>query len=310
MKEKRFVGSLMLTLTAFIWGIAFVAQSVGMEYVGPYTFNAVRFLIGGMVLIPCIAFLKKQGAGGTAAVRMTAERRRMAVIGGLSCGLCLGVASTLQQLGILYSDSVGKVGFITSLYIILVPILGMFLGKKVGFNIWGSVAVAVVGMYLLCMKGGLSVQTGDVMVFISALIFSLHIMAIDYFSPRTDGVVISCVQFFVASAFSGVLMLIFETPTLAGLAAAWAPVLYAGVLSCGVAYTLQVLAQKNIEPTVASLIMSLESVFSLLAGWVILNQKLSGQELFGCVLVFAAIVLAQLPVRERVPDIQCQDKAV
>lgn len=294
--DKKLASSLMLMLTAFIWGAAFVAQSVGMDYVGPYTFNAARFAIGGVVLIPCIFLLRRGNKNGGERPRMTAGERKLAVVGGICCGLCLGLASSLQQVGILYSDSVGKVGFMTSLYIIIVPLLGLFLGKRVGMNIWGSVAIAAAGMYLLCMTGGLNIQQGDFFAFLCAVGFSVHIMVIDYFSPKTDGVVISCIQFLIASLFAAILMVLFETPRLDGLLAAWAPILYAGVLSSGVGYTLQVVAQRNIEPTIASLIMSLESVFSLLTGWVILGQRLAARELLGCVLVFAAIVLAQVPM--------------
>lgn len=298
MTDKKIVGSLMLMVTALIWGAAFVAQSVGMDYIGPHTFNAARFAIGGLVLIPGIFLLPKVNKSGAATAGMPGGQWKPAVIGGICCGLCLAVASTLQQLGVLYSDSVGKVGFMTSLYIILVPILGIFLGRKAGLNIWLSVMISVVGMYLLCMTEELAIDSGDFFTLLCALGFAVHIMVIDYFTPRADSVVISCIQFFVAGLVSAVLMLLFETPTLTSLSAAWAPVLYAGILSCGVAYTLQVVAQKHIEPTVASLIMSLESVFSLLTGWVILGQQLSAKELFGCALVFVAIVLAQVPVKK------------
>ena len=287
MNAKKIGSSMLLTLTALIWGVAFVAQSVGMDYVGPYTFNAARFIIGGAVLLPVVfAFNKK-----------TLNRRsvKAGIIGGLCCGVCLSVASTLQQVGILYSDSVGKVGFITSLYIILVPLLGIFLGKKVTANVWISVVIAAAGMYLLCITDSVSFQLGDLLVLLCAAGFSVHILVIDYFSPKADGVLISCIQFFIAGIFCLVLTILFEEPVMENLLAAKVPILYAGVLSSGVGYTLQVVAQRNIEPTVASLIMSLESVFSLAAGAFILQQLLSGKEMVGCVLVFAAIVLAQLP---------------
>lgn len=293
--RKSLCSSVMLTLTALIWGVAFVAQSEGMNYVGGFTFNACRFLVGGAVLIPCIFFLNRLG-GGQASV--TEEERRgrmrMGVIGGICCGVFLCVAASLQQFGVAYT-TVGKAGFITALYIVIVPLFGLFLKKTVGVNIWISVVLATVGMYLLCITEGFSVGKGDTLVFLCAIGFSFHILVIDYFSPKADGVVISCVQFFTAGVISSVMMFLFEEPTAASVKAAWLPILYAGVMSCGVAYTLQVVAQKNLEPTVASLLMSLESVFSLLAGWVILGQKLSARELFGCVLVFAAILLAQIP---------------
>lgn len=297
-KKKSLRSSAMLTLTALIWGVAFVAQSEGMNHVGAFTFNACRFLVGGLVLIPCIFLLKK--VNGDQRDRMSREeqrsQRRMGIIGGVCCGIFICAGSTLQQFGIAQT-TVGKAGFITSLYIIIVPILGLFLRKKVGLNIWVSVAIAAAGMYLLCVTEGFSISRGDFLVFLCAIGFSLHILVIDYFSPKADGVVISCVQFFTAGIISSVFMFLFERPTWDAVMAAWAPVLYAGVMSCGVGYTLQVVAQKDVEPTVASLIMSLESVFSVLAGWLLLGQKMSPKELAGCVLVFGAIILAQLPVR-------------
>lgn len=294
-KKKSLRSSLLLTLTALIWGVAFVAQSEGMNYVGGFTFIASRYLIGGAVLVPCIFLLRKwnpQWSELSEAERK--QQNRTGIIGGICCGVALCVASSLQQFGIFYT-TVGKAGFITALYIVIVPLFGLFLKKKVGLNIWISVLVAAVGMYLLCITEGFSIGKGDFLVLLCAVAFSFHILIIDHFSPKADGVLISCVQFFTAGVIGTVLMFLYEQPTWNSLLSAWAPILYAGVLSSGVAYTLQVVAQKDIDPTIASLIMSLESVFSLLAGWVLLGQKLSGKELFGCVLVFAAIILAQIP---------------
>lgn len=295
-RQTSLRSSAMLTLTALIWGVAFVAQSEGMNYVGGFTFNACRFIVGGMVLIPCIFFLRRVNGDQWAKLDRTeqAKRRKTGITGGICCGVFICLGSTFQQFGIAQT-TVGKAGFITSLYIIIVPILGLFLRKKVGLNIWVSVGIAALGMYLLCITEGFAISRGDFLVFLCAIGFSLHILVIDYFSPKADGVVISCVQFFTAGIISGVLMFFFERPTWDAVMAAWAPVLYAGVMSCGVGYTLQVVAQKDVEPTIASLIMSLESVFSLLAGWVLLGQKMSPKELSGCVLVFGAIVLAQVP---------------
>lgn len=292
-KKKSYRSSAMLTLTALIWGVAFVAQSEGMNYVGAFTFNACRFILGGLVLVPCIFFLRK-GNGVQLNREEQKRQRKTGVIGGVCCGIFICLGSTLQQFGIAQT-TVGKAGFITSLYIIIVPVLGLFLRKNVGLNIWVSVAIAAAGMYLLCITEGFSISRGDFLVFLCAIGFSLHILVIDYFSPKADGVVISCVQFFTAGIISSVFMFLFERPTWEAVMAAWAPVLYAGVMSCGVGYTLQVIAQKDVEPTIASLIMSMESVFSLLAGWVLLGQKMSPKELSGCVLVFGAIILAQVP---------------
>lgn len=295
-KAKSLRSSAMLMLTAFIWGVAFVAQSEGMNYVGGFTFNGCRFVIGGIVLIPCIFFLRKVNREQYRQLDRQEQARqlRTGVKGGMCCGVFLCLASSLQQFGIAQT-TVGKAGFITSLYIIIVPILGLFLKKRVEFKIWISVVIAAFGMYLLCITEGFSISRGDFLVFLCAIGFSLHILVIDYFSPKADGVVISCAQFFTAGAISWVMTLLFEKPEWTAITAAWLPVLYAGVMSCGVAYTLQVVAQKDIDPTVATLIMSLESVFSLLAGWVLLEQRLSAKELAGCVLVFGAIILAQIP---------------
>ncbi|MEW4414704.1 DMT family transporter [Clostridium sp. AN503] len=295
-KKKSLRSSAMLALTALIWGVAFVAQSEGMNYVGGFTFNCCRFLVGGFVLIPCIFFLRK--VNGTQLEELSVadrrSRRRVGLTGGICCGIFICIASSLQQFGIAYT-TVGKAGFITALYIVIVPLFGLFLKKKAGMNIWVSVVIAAVGMYLLCITEGFSIGRGDFLVFLCAIGFSLHILVIDYFSPKADGVVISCVQFFTAGIISCVLMMVFEKPSWSAVFSAWAPVLYAGVMSCGVGYTLQVVAQKHVEPTVASLIMSLESVFSVLAGWVLLGQSLSARELLGCVFVFGAIILAQIP---------------
>lgn len=298
--KKSGVSKALLLLTGLIWGVAFVAQSEGMNYVGAFTFNCARFLIGGLVLIPCIFFLRKVNGDKQAAMDQEAREkyRKTGIVGGLCCGVFICLGSTLQQFGIAQT-TVGKAGFITALYIVIVPVLGLFLKKKAGLNIWASVAIAAAGMYLLCVNEGFSIGRGDFLVFLGSIGFSFHILVIDYFSPKADGVVISCIQFFTAGIISGILMFLFEHPSWSSLLAAWAPVLYAGVLSCGVAYTLQVVAQKNVDPTVASLILSLESAFSLLAGWVLLGQKMSAKELFGCVLVFAAIMLAQVPVKKR-----------
>ena len=298
--------SMLLLLTAAIWGVAFVAQSVGMDYVGPFTFNTVRSLLGGSVLIPCIVLLKRINVGSkdTAGAAEHASgdpagQRKVLLTGGVACGVLLCIASNLQQFGIMYT-SVGKSGFITAMYIVLVPVLGIFLKKKAGIKIWCSVAIAVGGLYLLCMTdSGFSIQKGDLLLLLGAVIFSFHILTIDYFSPKVDGVKMSCIQFFTCGILSMVCMFLFEQPQIGAILQAWMPIVYAGVLSCGVAYTLQIVGQKGMNPTVASLILSMESVISVIAGWLILHQKLSGRELLGCVLMFAAIILVQLPERKR-----------
>lgn len=318
MKKTSWKSPVLLFLTAVIWGVAFVAQSVGMEYIGPFTFNCVRSLIGGIVLIPCIWILDRvrgKGNGRSAdrngkneisgkqtpdqpAGSMAGSNRRTVLTGGICCGLALFAASNLQQFGIQYT-SVGKAGFITAMYIVLVPVLGIFLKKKVGWKVRISVVLAVAGLYLLCITEGFSVGKGDLLVLLCALVFAVHILVIDYFSPKADGVRLSCIQFLVCGLLSGVGMLLTEKPDMGAILQAWMPILYAGVMSCGVAYTLQIIGQKDMDPTIASLILSLESVVSVLAGWVLLGQSLSAKELFGCVLMFGAIILAQLPERKK-----------
>lgn len=284
----------LLFLTAAIWGIAFVAQSLGMDYVEPLTFTCIRSLMGGLTLLPLIWLLnkkksvKEEGAGSSG-------DRRLLWTGGICCGIALCLASNLQQVGIQYT-TVGKAGFITACYIIIVPILGLFFKKRCSPVIIGAVFLSGAGLYLLCMSGDrLSLSPGDLLMLISACLFAVHIMVIDFFAPRTDGVKMSCIQFWVSGILSGIAMLLFERPVLSQILAARVPLCYAGILSCGVAYTLQIVGQKNMNPTVASLILSLEAGISTLAGWVILGQRLSPRELFGCVLMFGAILLAQVP---------------
>ena len=302
MKKMSLKNITMLFLTAFIWGVAFVAQSVGMNYIGPFTFSCVRSILGGIVLIPCIWFLdrlKMKEEGVTEKRTMSEKEKKTLLIGGICCGIALCVASNLQQFGVKYT-TVGKAGFITALYIVLVPIFGIFLKKKVGVKVWISVAISVVGLYLLCMTEKLSISKGDFLVLLCAIVFSIHILVIDHFSPLVDGVRMSCIQFWITGILSAIPMFLFEKPSLSAIFAAAVPLLYAGVMSSGVSYTLQIVAQKDADPTVASLILSLESVFSVLAGWGVLGQVLSVREICGCVLMFAAIILAQLPERKTV----------
>lgn len=288
MKTGQMRNSLLLLLTAFIWGAAFVAQSVGGEAVGCFTFNGVRSLIGALVLLPVIWLMDAKKK----------EDQKTLIMGGICCGVMLCIASNFQQFGISFT-TVGKAGFITAMYILIVPILGLFMKKKPGLQVWLGVVLAMMGLYLLCMTSeSFSLSKGDFLVLICAGFFSLHILIIDYFSPKVDGVRMSCIQFLVCGILSMVMAFIFETPEVSVILSGWLPILYAGVLSCGVAYTLQIVGQKNMDPTVASLILSLESVFSVLAGWLILNQTLSLRELSGCVLMFLAIILAQLPQKK------------
>ena len=241
MKTKSFKSSLLLFLAAFIWGVAFVAQSVGMDYVGPFTFNAVRCFVGSLVLIPVIFWNQKRTAKKVDKDTLH-DRPKESILGGISCGILFFIATSLQQIGILYT-SVGKAGFITAMYIVLVPIFGIFLGKKVRLLIWFCVALAVAGLYFLCMNETFRLNTGDFLVILCAVCFSVHILVIDHFSPKVDGVRLSAIQFLVAGIACGIPMLIWEHPELPGILAASMPLLYAGVMSCGVAFTLQIIAQ-------------------------------------------------------------------
>lgn len=293
-KQVPLKNSLFLLLTATIWGIAFVAQSVGMDYVGAFTFNSVRSLMGALVLLPVIFILDKQKPQTKLSDAEKKASRKTLITGGISCGILLCLASNFQQFGIKYT-TVGKAGFITACYIVIVPIFGLFMKKKCSSYIWAAVALALAGLYLLCIKDGFSIGKGDFLVLICAFLFSLHILTIDHFSPMTDGVKMSCIQFLVSGLLSGIPALAMENPQFSSLLAAWQPLLYAGVMSCGVAYTLQIIGQKDMNPTVAALILSLESCISVLAGWLILGQSLSIREILGCVIMFCAIILAQLP---------------
>ena len=298
--KQQIKSSLILLLTATIWGVAFVAQSVGMEYIGPFTFNAIRCVLGGLVLIPVILVLKKKKETG--AENQEKEDKKTLWAGGIACGVILCIASNLQQFGIMEA-SVGKSGFFTALYIVMIPVIGIFIGKRPGIKLWFCVALAVVGMYLLCMKdGSFTIERADIMLLLCALAFSFHILVVDYFSPKVDGVKMSRIQFFVCGVLSAVGMLFTETPDISNIQAAWLPLLYAGLLSCGVGYTLQIVGQKGINPVIASLIMSLESVISALAGWVILGQVLSPKEILGCVLMFVAIIITQIPIGNKKTD--------
>ena len=295
MNKKQLKSGGILLLTAIIWGFAFVAQSVGMDYVGPFTFGCVRFFIGGLILIPCIAILKKCNG---AEEKRKEEDTKTLWIGGICCGIALAAASTLQQIGIMHT-TVGQAGFITACYILLVPVFGLFFHKKCGILVWIGVLLAVAGLYFLCINENLTIGKGDLLVFLCAIVFAVHILVIDHFSPKVDGVKMSCIQFFVSGTICLVPTLLLEHPHVAQLLAAWQPILYAGVLSCGVAYTLQIIGQKGMNPTVASLILSLESVISVLAGILILHQTPTSREVLGCILMFTAILLAQLPTPEK-----------
>ena len=289
----------MLLLTAFIWGTAFVAQSVGMDYLEPFTFNGVRCLIGAIALLPCIWFFNR---GKEQENKINDENAKRDLIkGGIACGILLFAASSLQQIGLVYTAA-GKAGFITAFYIVLVPVFGIFLHKNIGWKVWTAVAIALAGLYFLCITEAFTIGVGDIYVLLCALIFSVHILVVDHYAPKVDGVKLSCIQFLVAGIVSIPFMLILESPKMGNMMTSWFPLIYAGVFSCGIAYTLQILGQKNVNPAIASLILSLESCFSVLSGWVILGERLSARETIGCIMMFAAIILAQIPDKKSSAD--------
>ncbi len=295
MQMKKFLNPLLLFVTAFIWGVAFVAQKSGSDTVGPFFFNGLRSVIAGVALLPVIALLGNRAPQPVDGVK----NRKTLILGGVLCGTALFAATYFQQLGMTLGTDAGKSGFITALYIVLVPILGIFLKKRATIKTWISVLIAVVGLYLLCVTGGFSVQLGDLMVLVCALLFAVHILVIDHFSPRVESVKMACIQFFVCAALSFLFALITrEQNSLQNVFNAYIPILYLGLMSSGVGYTLQIVAQRGTDPTIASMIMSFESVFAVLSG-MFFGETLTAREGIGCVLMFFAIILSQLPERKK-----------
>ena len=290
---NKMKSNLMLLLCAMIWGSAFVAQSKGMDHIGPWTFNAMRSIIGGLTLLLLMPLLDK--VRNVKKEEITNKKELLK--GGILCGVVLCFASFFQQKGIQFT-TIGKAGFLTALYTIAVPVLGIFIGKKTRPLVWICVVISVIGFYFLSMQGSFTLGTGDGLVLAGSLLFAIHILVIDYFSPKTDGVRLSCIQFFTAGMISLVPMFLFEQPSFYAVIQAASPILYAGVLSSGAGYTLQIVGQKGADPAVASLLLSLESVFAAISGFLFLHQVLSGRELLGCTLIFIAIILSQLPEKK------------
>lgn len=284
--KNNLKGSFILLITAIIWGSSFVSQKMGVEVVGPLTFIGLRTLLGSFVLLPVILICDNFKPD---------FKNKELLKGGLLCGILLCIASLFQTYGMIYIDA-GKSGFITSLYMIFVPLIGIFLGKKITYRNLIAVFIALIGMYLLCIKNGLtSINIGDVLVLICAVFFAMHIIVIDKYSPNVDGIKLSCIQFFVTGLISSIGMLLIEKPTLTDIIISLPPITYSGIMSCGIAYTLQIIGQKYAEPTIASIILSLESVFAVLSGWLFLNEILTYRELVGCVVLFIAVIYVQLP---------------
>jgi len=285
-KARKARGNFLLLLTAMIWGSSFVAQSAGADLISPAFFNGTRMLLGSLLLSPLAVYRMRR--------YVPASSRRTLLLGGACCGVLMFTGSYIQQTGIAYTTA-GKAGFLTAIYVVLVPVLGIFLKKKPRPILWVSVALACVGLYFLCFTDKtFSLAMGDAAMLGGAVMFALHIMVVDHFSPLVDGVCLSFVQFLTAGSLGMVVAFITEQPSFAALSAAAVPILYTGVFTMGVAYTLQIVAQKDTDPTVASLILCMESVFAVVFGWLILHETLSLREGVGSVFMFVAVLLAQL----------------
>ncbi len=294
--SKKLRANILLLITAMIWGSSFVSQVSGMEHVGPITFQGIRLMLAAAVLVPVVLVMNR-GKGPLFAPEKREENRNV-LRGGICCGIALFVACILQQIGCVFTTA-GKAAFITTLYVVVVPIFSLFLGKRVRPIMWVCVGLGVIGLYLLAMPGGFgSVSKGDFFVILCAVGFAVHIMVCDHFTAKNDGVKLSLIQFLTAGILGCMAMFIFETPNWDDIIDCAIPILYAGCLSGGVGYTLQIVAQRNAEPTVASLLMSLESVFGVLFGALLLHEVMSGREIIGCCTIFAAVIISNLPEKE------------
>ena len=295
--KQQLRGTFYLLLATVIWGSAFVAQSVGMDLVGPFTFQAVRCALAAIALLPAIALADGFKNDGKTFLQRWMNKKLWKT--GLLCSIPLFFACNLQQVGLVDTDA-GKSAFLTAMYIIIVPLIGMFRKQKVSKLIGISVVLAVVGLYFLCCMGVTSITLADLLLLGCALMFAIQIILVDMYAMDLDAIRLNCIQAFFCAVFSATVMFPLESPDVENILQCWLPLCYAGVLSMGVAYTLQIVGQKVLEPSTASLIMSLESVFAVLAGWMILGERLTLWEGIGCVLVFAAVILSQIPVKEKV----------
>lgn len=303
MTKKRIIGNLMLLTTAFFWGTAFVFQRSGMDHIEPLTFNSARMFLAFLALSVVVSVTemlkKKKNLPETKSPKELAAFKKNTLVGGVFCGLMLTMGISFQQMGIVYTTA-GKTGFITALYMVFVPIIGwIFLRKRINWLVGLGVVLATIGLYFLSITGDFTLTKGDTLVLICAVFYALHILACDHFVNIADVLKLSRMQFLVCAILSLIVAFIFETPTVAKLFDAAIPILFCGLLSGGLGYTLQMIAQKHTEPTTASLILSLEAVFGVLGGWLILNEVMTGREIFGCIIVFVAITLVQIPLPEK-----------
>ena len=298
MNNKRLGANMLLLLTAAIWGFAFVAQRVGSQYVGAFTFNGVRFALGSISLIPLIIYFDKKKKSSSKSEGKVEVNAKKSILPGVLVGIVLYIAATLQQVGLIYTTA-GKASFITGLYMVFVPIIGITLKHKIARNSWIGVAIAVVGLYLLSINENFSISYGDLLEVIGAIFWAIHILTIDYFSNKMDALKLSCIQFATCSFLSLITALIFEHITMSGISQALVPILYGGLLSVGVAYTLQVVAQKNAKPSHAAMILSMESVFGAIGGALLLGESMSSRGYIGCILILGGILISQIKFRPK-----------
>jgi len=297
MNNNRLRGEIFLAITALIWGTSFVAQRVGMEYIGPFTFTATRFLIGTLSLIPIILIMGRLNHKKQKAMKQNGTKKDL-LIGGLACGIALFFGISFQQSGLVYTTA-GKAGFITALYIVLVPLFGLFIHKKASKSVWVGVALAVVGLYLLCMTEDFAISKGDLIVLCGTVFWAIHILIVDHFAPKVDGLKMSFIQFFVAGILSLTVAIFAETIELSSILASAGPILYTGIVVVGIAYTFQILGQRDTNPTVAAIILSMESFFAVISGMILLGESMILREILGCVIMFMAVIIAQLPAKEK-----------
>ncbi|KEZ85948.1 membrane protein [Clostridium sulfidigenes] len=298
MTKTQLKANILLLLTAAIWGLAFVAQKVGAEHVGAFTYNGIRFALGSISLIPLILFLNKKKRENEETQNNDRDSLKLTVKAGIIAGCALFIATSLQQMGVM-GTTAGKAGFITGLYMVIVPILGLFLKQKVNKSTWIGIVIAIIGLYLLSINEDFSISNGDLLVLIGSVGWAVHILLIDNFTKKIDPLKLSSVQFATCSILSLVMAIIFEDINMVGISGAMVSILYGGLLSVGVAYTLQVVAQKNAKPSHAAILLSMESVFGALGGAMFLGERIGARGLVGCILIFIAIIISQLKPSEK-----------
>lgn len=298
MTKTQLKANILLLLTAAIWGLAFVAQKVGAEHVGAFTYNGIRFALGSISLIPLILFLNKKKGENEETKNNDRDSLKLTVKAGIIAGCALFIATSLQQMGVM-GTTAGKAGFITGLYMVIVPILGLFLKQKVNKSTWIGIVIAIIGLYLLSINEDFSISNGDLLVLIGSVGWAIHILLIDNFTKKIDPLKLSSIQFATCSILSLVMAIIFEDINMVGISGAMVSILYGGLLSVGVAYTLQVVAQKNAKPSHAAILLSMESVFGALGGAMFLGERIGARGLVGCILIFIAIIISQLKPSEK-----------